>query len=298
MTDTLVSLLAGGRVPGHCDAPQPKRRKSEKKPIAPIVPGGSGVTLDRLSRIYGSRQVLDDISLSVPAGQFLAIVGRSGCGKSTLLRLIAGLDKPSRGGIALEGATQDDIRVMFQDARLLPWLSVLENVALGLPKSRIDDAHAALAEVGLADRAHCWPSVLSGGQKQRVALARALIHRPRILLLDEPLGALDALTRIDMQKLIERIRQAHQFTVLLVTHDVGEAIALADRVLLIEDGRIGLDLHVHISRPRERGTTSFAEYEAAILQRVLGHGELSEQSSKLFSPTLNTYSPTQLRWAV
>ena len=248
-------------------------RPASPPPPAALVPGGSALVADRLVRQFGERVVLDELSVSIPAGQFVAVVGRSGCGKSTFLRLAAGLDRPSRGGISLEGAGSDDVRVMFQDARLLPWRSVLDNVALGLPPSRLVEAQAALAEVGLADRAHQWPSILSGGQRQRVALARALVHRPRLLLLDEPLGALDALTRIDMQKLIERVWRDHQFTVLLVTHDVAEAITLADRVLLIEQGKIGLDIDIALPRPRQRGTTRFAEYEAAILERVLGQPE-------------------------
>lgn len=158
---------------------------------------------------------------------------------------------------------------MFQDARLLPWKKVIDNVALGLRGDWQDAAQHALAAVGLADRANEWPAALSGGQKQRVALARALIHRPRLLLLDEPLGALDALTRIEMQGLIEELWQQHGFTVLLVTHDVSEAIALADRLLLIEEGRIGLDLAVDLPRPRRRGSSRLAELEAEVLARVL-----------------------------
>jgi len=135
---------------------------------------------------------------------------------------------------------------MFQDARLLPWKRVIDNVGLGLSGDWRPRAEQALAEVGLAERANEWPAALSGGQKQRVALARALIHQPRLLLLDEPLGALDALTRIEMQQLIERLWLQHGFTVLLVTHDVSEAVAMADRVILIEDGAIGLDLAVDL----------------------------------------------------
>ena len=174
------------------------------------------------------------------------MVGRSGCGKSTLLRLLAGLDQPSQGALLAGNgplsAARDDTRLMFQDARLLPWKRVIDNVGLGLSGDWRPKAREALAAVGLADRANEWPAALSGGQKQRVALARALIHQPRLLLLDEPLGALDALTRIEMQQLIERLWQRHGFTVLLVTHDVSEAVAVADRVILIEEGRIGLDL--------------------------------------------------------
>ena len=185
---------------------------------------GIPLAIENIEKSFGKRQVLKGIDLHIPAGQFVAVVGRSGCGKSTLLRLLAGLDQPS-GGQLLAGsgslsAVREDIRLMFQDSRLLPWKRVIDNVGLGLSGNWRKQAEEALAAVGLADRAHEWPAALSGGQKQRVALARALIHRPRLLLLDEPLGALDALTRIEMQQLIERLWQQHGFTVLLVTHDV------------------------------------------------------------------------------
>lgn len=146
---------------------------------------------------------------------------------------------------------------------------VIDNVGLGLKGQWREAAQAALEEVGLADRANDWPSALSGGQKQRVALARALIHRPRLLLLDEPLGALDALTRIEMQGLIERLWQQHDFTVLLVTHDVSEAVTVADRVILIEQGQVGLDLQIDLPRPRRKGSARLAELEAEVLERVL-----------------------------
>jgi sulfonate transport system ATP-binding protein len=158
---------------------------------------------------------------------------------------------------------------MFQDARLLPWKSVINNVGLGLKGNWKESAMKALEAVGLANRATEWPAALSGGQKQRVALARALIHRPRLLLLDEPLGALDALTRIEMQELIVSLWQEHGFTVLLVTHDVSEAVAMADRVLLIEEGKIGLDLTVDLPRPRKLGSVRLAELEAQVLERVM-----------------------------
>ena len=155
----------------------------------------------------------------------------------------------------------------------LPWKSVIDNVGLGLKGQWRDAARRALAAVGLENRAGEWPAALSGGQKQRVALARALIHRPGLLLLDEPLGALDALTRLEMQDLIVSLWQEHGFTVLLVTHDVSEAVAMADRVLLIEEGKIGLDLTVDIPRPRRLGSVRLAELEAEVLQRVMQRGE-------------------------
>ena len=237
---------------------------------------GLRIGIGQLVKRFGERQVLHGLDLDIDGGQFVAIVGRSGCGKSTLLRLLAGLDEASGGDILLDGRAErdliGDVRMMFQDARLLPWRTVIQNVALGLAGSKTEireRALAVLAQVGLADRADEWPNRLSGGQRQRVALARALIHRPRLLLLDEPLGALDALTRIEMQRLIERIWRQHQFTAVLVTHDVSEAVALADRILLIEDGWITLDETVQLARPREHGEAQFARLESRVLKRLM-----------------------------
>ncbi|MBL8423499.1 MAG: ATP-binding cassette domain-containing protein [Candidatus Accumulibacter phosphatis] len=238
--------------------------------------GGLAVEVSGLVKHFGERQVLHGLDLSIPPGEFVAIVGRSGCGKSTLLRQLAGLDTLSGGAIGFDGKARDtlgdQVRIMYQEARLLPWRTVIQNVALGLPGSRAQvraRAEEALAQVGLADRADEWPSRLSGGQRQRVALARALIHRPRLLLLDEPLGALDALTRIEMQRLIEKIWRQHAFTALLVTHDVAEAVALADRILLIEEGRITFDEPVGLPRPREHGEACFAALESRVLKRLM-----------------------------
>ncbi|KIF96177.1 aliphatic sulfonates ABC transporter ATP-binding protein [Enterobacter cloacae] len=237
---------------------------------------GTPLLLNGATKRYGDKTILNALDLHIPAGQFVAVVGRSGGGKSTLLRLLAGLEAPN-GGEILAGTTplaniQDDTRMMFQDARLLPWKTVMDNVGLGLKGHWREEARQALAAVGLEDRAGDWPAALSGGQKQRVALARALIHRPGLLLLDEPLGALDALTRIEMQDLIASLWQKHGFTVLLVTHDVSEAVAMADRVLLIEEGKIGLDLTVDIPRPRRVGSARLAELEAEVLERVMRRG--------------------------
>lgn len=256
---------------------------------------GIPLAAHNLQKIFGQRQVLRDIDLHIPAGQFVAIVGRSGCGKSTLLRLLAGLDQPT-GGELLAGAAalseaREDTRLMFQEARLLPWKRVIDNVGLGLSGNWRAQALQALEAVGLAERANEWPAALSGGQKQRVALARALIHQPRLLLLDEPLGALDALTRIEMQQLIEGLWQQHGFTVLLVTHDVSEAVAVADRVILIEDGEVGLDLIVDLPRPRVRGSHRLAALETEVLNRVLSAPGIAPQPEPV-APL-----PTQLRWA-
>ncbi|UZE49729.1 ATP-binding cassette domain-containing protein [Rhodopseudomonas sp. P2A-2r] len=236
---------------------------------------GLGLTIRGLRKSFGDNEVLRGIDLHIPAGQFVAIVGRSGCGKSTLLRLIAGLDKPSAGSISFgEEARAEDIRVMFQEPRLLPWARVLSNVEVGLGRDRTSaDAKAraerALGEVGLADKRDQWPAVLSGGQKQRVALARALVSQPKVLAFDEPLGALDALTRISMQRLLGRVWHDQAFTAILVTHDVSEAVALADRVLVIEDGRIAHDIHVDVPRPRQRGSADLAALEGGILRDLL-----------------------------
>ena len=257
------------------------------------LPTGLALQLSDVVKEYGSRRVLHGIDLEIPSGQFVAVIGKSGCGKSTLLRLLAGLEKASSGLLNSRSGGQSHIsqtRLMFQDSRLLPWKRVIDNVGLGLKGDWQAAAQQALAEVGLADRAHDWPAQLSGGQRQRVALARALIHRPRLLLLDEPLGALDALTRIEMQQLIERLWLQHQFTVLLVTHDVSEAVAVADRVILIEEGRIGLDVAVAAARPRLRGNVYLAQLEAEILSTILQEETAPLATSWAF--------PDPLRWAL
>jgi sulfonate transport system ATP-binding protein len=258
------------------------RAWEDARPAAPLhrvstpARGGMAVRLKGVAKAFGERPVLHGIDLQIEPGEFVAIVGRSGCGKSTLLRLVAGLETASGGSLSLDDSApavqRDDVRIMFQDARLLPWKKVADNIALGLTSADAPSrARGALAQVGLADRAHEWPAVLSGGQRQRVALARALVHTPRLLLLDEPLGALDALTRIEMQALIETLWREQGFTALLVTHDVGEAVALADRVILVEDGAIALDERVNLPRPRSRGNPAFAAIEDRVLQRVLQH---------------------------
>ncbi|MFL9878999.1 ATP-binding cassette domain-containing protein [Herbaspirillum rhizosphaerae] len=258
---------------------------------------GVRVLARALSKSYGGREVLKSVELDVKPGEFVAIVGRSGCGKSTLLRLIAKLETATSGDIAFaEDGHQPETRIMFQDSRLLPWKRVLNNVALGLPKSALASAAQALRQVGLEERGGEWPAVLSGGQRQRVALARALVHDPELLLLDEPLGALDALTRIEMQQLIESLWQKRGFTAVLVTHDVQEAIALADRVVLIEDGRITLDQTIDLPRPRARGNLVFAQIEEAILSRVLQH-PASAPDSTLGDISLQK-SVSQVQWAI
>lgn len=239
-------------------------------PQHPSAPLGAAVR--GIVKSFNGRNVLQGIDLDVRPGEFIAIVGRSGCGKSTLLRLLAGLDQPTSGDLTageLGGGTAGRVRIMFQDSRLLPWKRVIDNVGLGLKGDWRPLALDALRQVGLAERAGDWPGVLSGGQRQRVALARALVSRPGLMLLDEPLGALDALTRIEMQSLVEDVWRAQGFTAVLVTHDVAEAVALADRVILLEEGRVALDQRIDLPRPRDRSNPDFAALEGAILHRLL-----------------------------
>ncbi|SEG55782.1 sulfonate transport system ATP-binding protein [Methylobacterium sp. 190mf] len=270
---------APGPARGHRQADLPADLPADSPPSPPAR--GIAVTVRDLDKSFDGTAVIEGLNLFLPAGGFTAVVGRSGCGKSTLLRLILGLDTPTGGRIDLEGPersprrSEPPKRIMFQEPRLLPWARVVDNVAVGLSghgsrAERRERALAALAEVGLADKAGQWPATLSGGQRQRVALARALVSRPGLLALDEPLGALDALTRIGMQDLIERIWRAQGFTALLVTHDVAEAVALADRILVVEAGRIALDLRVDVPRPRRRGDPDLARLEGRILDHLLG----------------------------
>jgi sulfonate transport system ATP-binding protein len=270
-----------------------------RKQASVSAQGGAAVRVERITKRYGERDVLSEVDLAIAPGEFVTIVGRSGCGKSTLLRLLAGLESPTSGRLTLDGEALSpeagNVRIMFQDSRLLPWKRVLDNVALGLSGADAKDrAREALAQVGLAERANEWPAVLSGGQRQRVALARALVHTPRLLLLDEPLGALDALTRIEMHRLIERLWQRHGFTAVLVTHDVAEAVALADRVVLIEDHVIALDERIALPRPRQHGSAAFARHEEHILDRVLQQPSRDEGPATEPAP----FPAHVLRWAV
>jgi sulfonate transport system ATP-binding protein len=202
-----------------------------------------------LCRQFGPRRILDGVDLEIAPGEFVAMIGRSGSGKSTLLRALAGLDREVTGELTVDGT----VAVAFQEPRLVPWKRVLANVALGLrdPDPR-SVASAALAEVGLSERAGAWPLTLSGGEAQRASLARALVRDPRLLLLDEPFSALDALTRIAMHRLVVRLWAHHGPAVLLVTHDVDEALVLADRVLVLADGQIAFSNRVEAPRPRDR----------------------------------------------
>ncbi|WP_369367089.1 ABC transporter ATP-binding protein [Streptomyces sp. CG4] len=222
------------------------------------------VRLRSLTRSFGDRTVLDGIDLDLPAGQFTALLGHSGSGKSTLLRAVAGLDHGVAGSGELTAPEQ--VSVVFQDSRLLPWRRVLDNVLLGADgRDDVERGRAALAEVGLQGRERAWPGELSGGEAQRAALARALVREPGLLLADEPFGALDALTRIKMHHLLRDLWTRHRPSVLLVTHDVDEAIVLADRVLVLDRGRIGLDLPIDRPHPRSYREPVLGEYRERLL---------------------------------
>jgi sulfonate transport system ATP-binding protein len=246
-------------------------------------PCGASVVLEGLSKDFGERQVLGGVDLSIPPGQFVAVVGRSGSGKSTLLRLLCGLEEPSRGSARVIDAdgkdARDQVRVVFQEPRLLPWKTLLANVGIGTRGKNDALGRQVLASVGLGDRLNDYPGVLSGGQKQRVALARALVHEPCVMLLDEPFGALDALTRIEAQRLVEDLWAERGFTALLVTHDVTEAVLLADRVLLIEDGRIAESFDVAVPRPRRRDNAELARITGAVLDRIFSGGKQASPPS-------------------
>lgn len=239
---------------------------------------GVAVQVSGLRRSFGSKQVLSGLDLTVRAGEFVAIVGRSGSGKSTFLRLLAGLDRPDGGDVCVGGERLSGLcskaRVVFQDGRLLPWLRVGANVALGLPPRAANRATEMLAEVGLGDRAGDWPAVLSGGQRQRVALARALAADPELLLLDEPLGSLDALTRLEMQRLVEGLWRRAGFTAVLITHDVEEAVSLADRVIHLANGRVVGEWVIDLPRPRQRAETRFTQLSTDILGAVMESSRL------------------------
>jgi sulfonate transport system ATP-binding protein len=227
--------------------------------------------LRHVDKWYGDSKVLDDVSLTVGTGEIVALIGRSGSGKSTVLRVLSGLSTDHTGERVVAGAPA----LAFQEPRLFPWRDVRTNVGYGLtrvelPKSEVRArADRALADVGLADRADAWPLTLSGGQAQRVSLARALVAEPKLLLLDEPFGALDALTRLSMRALLLELWREHGFGVLLVTHDVDEAVALADRVLVLEQGRVVHALGIDDPRrPLSDPAAKTEHYRAELLERL------------------------------
>jgi sulfonate transport system ATP-binding protein len=237
--------------------------------FAPAIAPTRVVGADRISRAFDGRGVLEAITFEIARGEFVALLGRSGSGKSTLLRIMARIDGDFGG--TLEAPSRP--AVVFQDARLLPWARVEENVVLGLDGAEARErALTALAEVGLADHRRAWPKTLSGGEAQRVALARALGREPELLLMDEPFGALDALTRIKMHRLLRTLCARHTPAVLLVTHDVDEALLLADRVLVLSEGRLSLDVPIGLPSTERRLQPQFAVLRRRLLTE-LGVGD-------------------------
>jgi len=218
-----------------------------------------------LVRRYDDRAVLDGVELDIAPGEFVALLGKSGSGKSTLLRALAGLDSDVAGSGEL--VVPANVSVVFQDSRLLPWARVLDNVVLGL-RGADDRGRQSLAEVGLAGREQAWPNELSGGEQQRVALARSLVREPELLLADEPFGALDALTRLKMHVLLRKLCTAHQPAVLLVTHDVDEAIVLADRVIVLDEGKLVAEELISLSTPRSPADPGFAAVRSRLLDAL------------------------------
>ncbi|MEU5876241.1 ABC transporter ATP-binding protein [Spirillospora sp. NPDC047279] len=215
-----------------------------------------------IRRAFGEATVLDGVDLRIGQGEVVALLGASGSGKSTLLRILAGIDEEASGEFTTAGSKA----VVFQEHRLLPWKRVADNVALGVRgQDTRERAATALEEVGLADRGRAWPSELSGGQSQRVAFARALVREPDLLLLDEPFGALDALTRLKMQALFGRLRAKHGFAALLVTHDVEEALLLSDRLLVLDGGRIAEEIEVDLGHPRSVDSPGFSDLRRKLL---------------------------------
>lgn len=226
------------------------------------VHAAAPVQLRNVVRTFGSQRVIDGLDLDIAPGEFVALLGASGSGKTTLLRSLAGLDSIDSGQLSVPKARA----AVFQEPRLMPWKRAWKNVTLGL---RIPDAKArakqALSEVGLAHRLDAYPATLSGGEAQRVALARSLVREPELLLLDEPFAALDALTRIRMHLLIIELWRKHTPAVLLVTHDVDEAILLADRVVVLADGKIAEQLYIDLPRDRDTGQEGFQEIRTRLL---------------------------------
>jgi len=242
-----------------------------------LATGPAVVTRD-IRRSFDGREVLQGVDVTIHPGEFVALLGRSGSGKSTFLRILGGLD-PDYEGRAL---VPEQLSVVFQDPRLLPWQRVQTNVGIGLRRTLHLDrstvrarTRQALAEVGLEGHAQAWPLTLSGGEAQRAALARALVREPQLLLLDEPFGALDALTRIRMHALLQELCRRHQPAVLLVTHDVDEALLLSDRILVLTEGRVSLDLTVDLQGPRLRTDPRFSDARSRLLSE-LGVDELAE----------------------
>ncbi|MFC9790812.1 ABC transporter ATP-binding protein [Rhodococcus sp. NPDC127528] len=234
------------------------------------------VSITGLRKSFGDKTVLDGVDLEIHRGEFVVLLGPSGTGKTTLLRLLTGLEKADAGTVLVPGQRT----TVYQEPRLIPSKRVLANVTVGQRRTAETKARAAeaLAEVNLEAKARQWPATLSGGEAQRVALARALVREPELLLLDEPFAALDALTRLQMQDLVGDLVARHRPAVLLVTHDVDEAVRLADRVLILNEGRFAVDVDIDLARPRDRTDPASLRYRAAFLAE-LGVGRTSSSTT-------------------
>ncbi|MCZ4120477.1 ABC transporter ATP-binding protein [Streptomyces sp. H39-S7] len=249
----------------HRQVTRPKDLRTERPEDRRTDRPATAVHVEGLTRAFDGRAVIDRLDLDIRPGEFTALLGRSGCGKSTLLRVLAGLDREVEGSVLVPRRRA----VAFQSPRLMPWKRVWRNVLLGLPgHPGRAVAEQALEEVGLGHRSGAWPKTLSGGEAQRASLARALVREPDLLLLDEPFGALDALTRITAQRLVGELWQRRGCAVLLVTHDVDEALLLADRALVMENGVIAHDNPVALPRPRDPGDPRFAELRSRLLDQL------------------------------
>ncbi|MGW4473151.1 ABC transporter ATP-binding protein [Nonomuraea sp. NPDC004354] len=227
----------------------------------------AAVIVKELGKSFGGRTVLKDVSLELARGEFFALLGPSGTGKTTLLRVLAGLERPDAGTVLAPRRRT----TVYQEPRLVQARRALANVTLGLPRSAREAGLAALAEVGLSGHADAWPATLSGGEAQRVALARALVREPELLLLDEPFAALDALTRLQMQDLVAELCARHRPAVVLVTHDVDEAVRLADRVAVLRDGELAVDRRIDLPHPRERDDPRFLAHRGLFLSHLGVH---------------------------
>jgi sulfonate transport system ATP-binding protein len=241
--------------------------------------------LEGVRKSYHLHPVLKGIDLSISQREFVSIVGKPGCGKSTLLRIIAGLEKVSEGVVKVNDeeltTINEKAKIVFQDSRLLPWKTIIQNVGLGLTGDWKPKATYVLNSLELQKRAENYPPALTEGQKQLVALARALVHEPHLLLLDEPLGALDALTRMEMQHQIESVWKENRLTTILTTHDVEEAVLLSDRVIVIRRGEVVMNKMIDLPRPRSQSNPTFHHYTEEILNVIMDESSMRRRSYKI-----------------